>query len=701
MAPAAGGAVEGQFDGRRFQYGKVTTTFFQRDGGPWVRTDDSDGQLRDFPVKFTFGVFPLQQYLIETRNGRLQALSIAWDARPATAGGQRWFHLYPGEHVDHGDPLHWTGREQNWNFMCADCHSTNVRKNYDSATDSFRTTWSAIDVECESCHGPGSQHLAWAEDASRGQAGRWTSNGLTVQLTERQQVRWTVDPSTLQPVRSTPRRTSREIETCAVCHSRRAQIADGYTAGAVFGDFYEPVTLDASLYYPDGQQQDEVYTYGSFQESRMANAGVTCSDCHDPHSGAVRAKGNALCTECHQAARYDTSAHHHHAAAGKGSACVDCHMPARTYMQIDDRRDHSLRIPRPDLTATTGAPNACNGCHTTRTPEWAAAAVRAWYGHDPSGFQDFAQAFHDVDARRPNSDAAVARIAASPAEPAIVRASALERLTTSAAASSAGAALGDPDPLVRRAALDALEVVPPADRLAAVPLLADPVRSVRIAAASLLAPASGQLSGESRSAFDRAAGDLVAAEHFNADRPERRVALGVFLTDVGQFDQAADEYRAAIRLGPDFVPGYVDLAELQRTRGDEPSAERTLRMGLARLPADADLHYALGLSLTRSHRSNDALAEFTRATALAPRNLRLTYAHALALNGAGRRDEAIRMLDTALSAHPDDVEVLLALASMERDARRLDAARRHAARLVDLDPGNPDARALLNELRPQ
>src|SRR5262245_17785522 len=356
MLPADSTSVKGRFDGAEFRYDDVVSRFFQRGSRYWVRTDGADGRLADFEIKYTFGIYPLQQYLIEQPGGRMQALSIAWDAREKTAGGQRWLHLYPGQHIRHGDELHWTGRQQNWNFMCADCHSTNVRKNYDPAANRFQTTWSEIDVACEACHGPGSKHIAWAHNTSVPSNARSADNGLPVHLTERRDVTWTIDPNTLKPVRSTRRVTAREIDTCAHCHSRRAQIADGYQAGAPLLDFYEPATLDPTLYFADGQQRDEVYNYGSFLQSRMAYAGVTCSDCHEPHSAALRAAGNALCVRCHTASRYDAPEHHHHKAGGAGSACIACHMPTRTYMQIDARQDHSFRVPRPDLTATIGAP---------------------------------------------------------------------------------------------------------------------------------------------------------------------------------------------------------------------------------------------------------------------------------------------------------------------------------------------------------
>jgi predicted CXXCH cytochrome family protein len=696
MQPATADSVKGRFDGRSFRDDKAVSTFFQRDGRYWVRTDGPDGALADFEVRDTFGVSPLQQYLIELPNGRVQALSVAWDTRPASAGGQRWFSLYPGQRIAHTDPLHWTQRMQNWNFMCADCHSTDVRKSYDAASDSFHTTWREINVACEACHGPGSTHVAWARQATRS----GSDNGLTVSLTERRGVTWTIDSATQDVARSTPRTTTREIDVCAQCHSRRAQIADGYRPGAPLLDFYEPATLTSPLYYADGQQQDEVYVYGSFLQSRMAHAGVTCSDCHDPHTATLRADGNALCTRCHAPARYDVPAHHHHASASAGTSCVACHMPARTYMQIDARRDHSLRVPRPDLTMTTGAPNACTQCHANRSASWAAAAVRRWLGRDASGFQTFATAFHEADERRPGAATSLLAIATSADAPAIVRASAFDRLSDlGAPASALSDGLRDADPLVRLGALHALSQAPPADQAAlAGPRLSDPIRAVRIAAARLLAPLASRLTAGDRARFDRAAADVVAAGRFNADRPEARVALGVFFADQGRAADAESEYRAAIRLAPDFPAGYVNLAELLRATRRESDAEWILREGLTHAPENADLHFALGLSLVRARRTADATAELKRASELAPEVSRYAYTYAVALHDTGQPAAAMRVLLAALIRHPADRDILVALVTYEQEAGQTAAARAHADQLVHQYPDDADAKALQQSL---
>ena len=401
MADATEQNVLGNFSGARFAYAGTTTEFFRRDGKFFARTDGPDGKVADFEVKYTFGVQPLQQYLVELSGGRLQALSIAWDSRPKSQNGQRWFHLYPNERITHDDELHWTRPSQNWNFTCADCHSTGLRKNYDRDNDRFQTHFAEISVGCEACHGPGSRHITWAS-APRGDraALRDSTKGLTARLDERRGVAWNVSATSGNATRSHPRVSDREIETCAQCHSRRSQIADGYEAGKPFLDYYRPALLTRPLYHADGQQRDEVYDWGSFLQSKMFARGVTCSDCHNPHSGKLRADGNATCASCHLPAKYDTPAHTHHESTSAGATCIGCHMPTTTYMVIDPRHDHSLRIPRPDLSVTLGTPNACTSCHTQRDARWAAAQVTAWYGPraGPDAHERVAKAFFAADA---------------------------------------------------------------------------------------------------------------------------------------------------------------------------------------------------------------------------------------------------------------------------------------------------------------
>jgi tetratricopeptide (TPR) repeat protein len=691
MQHASRDTVLGDFSDAAYSFQGVTTTFSRRGEKFFIRTDGPDGALADFEVKYTFGVAPLQQYLVELPGGRLQAVSVTWDARPREQGGQRWFRQYPDEAIDHADELHWTRRAQNWNFMCADCHSTQVRKGYDAATDTFNTTFAEITVGCEACHGPGAAHVRWAE-RNDGEA----DNGLTVHFDERKGVVWPRDAAG-KPARSTPRTTAREIEVCAQCHSRRAQIAEGYVPGRPFMDYYLPSLLSPSLYHVDGQQQDEVFIWGSWLQSRMHAAGVTCADCHDPHTQKLRAPGNAVCAQCHEPARYDGATHHRHEQASAGALCANCHMPQNTYMVVDPRRDHSLRVPRPDESVRFGVPNACTSCHADRDAGWAASAVRGWFGRDAVGFQTFADVFHRAATGEPTALEQLGDLAEDTSQPPIVRASAVARLAGSAhfTRDFAQRLSQDPNPLVRLATVQLTDVMPAEARASVLgALLSDTTRSVRTEAARALAGGEGRLPQELLPRWEQAAQEYVAALQYNADRPEARVALGGFRAAVGETGAAQESFAAAIRLDPDFVPAYVNAADLLRAQGRDQEAAELLLQGLQRAPMSATLHHALGLARVRLQQTDLALGSLKRATELDRETARYSYVYAVALHSTGAVDESIRRLQEASRRWQYDREVLMALTSFQLEAGRTRDAQAAARRLVAAYPDDPQVALL-------
>jgi Flp pilus assembly protein TadD len=646
-------------------------------------------------------VTPLQQYLIEFPGGRLQALSIAWDTRPQEKGGQRWFHLYPNERITHNDELHWTGAQQNWNYMCADCHSTNLKKNYDATTRTFKTSWSEVNVSCEACHGPGSRHVDWARQgvSASGSGSTDPAKGLTVSFAERRATVWTMDPQRgiARPSQAHPLHA--ELEVCAPCHSRRTPIAENFAAGRPFLDYFLPAMLTAPLYHADGQQRDEVYTWGSFVQSKMYHQGVTCSDCHEPHGLKLRAPGNEVCAQCHLPARYDAASHHFHKDGDAGAQCTACHMPTTTYMVIDPRHDHSLRVPRPDLSVKLGVPNACTQCHSDKPAQWAADRIVDWYGRPYKGFQRYNLAADSAEATKQ-----FLSLLEDHGQPDIARATAaavLAQMPEPATLAAAQKALADDSPLVRHAALATIELLSPEQRVQFVaPLLADPVRIVRMEAVRVLAsvPASALTPGQ-KASFDRAADEYVAAQRLHAERPEHRTNLGSFYAQRGRYEEAEAEFRAALTLPPVHVAAWANFADMRRMQGRDQDAEAVLREGLKSAPDSAALHHALGLTLVRLQRSGDAVPELAEAARLAPEEPRYAYVYAIALNSTGQLREALDVLAQALARHPDNREMLLAAATFTRDYGDWTAAIGYAERLRTAAPRDPGAEQLLRELR--
>jgi predicted CXXCH cytochrome family protein len=701
MQAATETAVLGDFNGAQIQHFSSKARFFRRDGRFVVETEGKDGRQAEFEVKYTFGIDPLQQYLVEFPDGRLQALPYAWNARPKSEGGQRWFHLYPGEDISARDPLHWTGPQQNWNHMCAECHTTNLRKNYDVAKDRFQTAFSEAGVGCEACHGPGAGHVWWAQN---GRPGGTVHRGFSSALVKPSALDWRPDPATGSPKSSSRVANGGVNETCDRCHSRRGQISEEWLPGLPLAQTHLPVFLTSDLFEDDGQMKGEVFNTSSFQQSKMLAKGVVCTDCHDPHSGMLKAAKSEVCAQCHAADKFAAVAHTGHRAGPNAPDCIACHMPARTYMVIDRRHDHSFRVPRPDLTLKTGAPNACASCHQDHGAAWAAAAVERWHGPARKGFQTYGEAFHAARLDHPDARDLLLKVVRNPAAPPIARATALVDLRDRSSApveTEIERALRDPEALVRIGALRALQPFPLDVRLRwANAALSDPVRAARIEAASLLADAArAKLNDAERSALVQASQDYIAAKQLNADRAEERDNLGSFYLRQGKADLAEEEYRAAIRLSPRQVPPRVDLADLFRATGRDAKAEELLRESIALLPEAAAPHHALGLALIRQKRYEEALLSVKRASELEPANPRYAYVYAVALQSAGRIQEARQVLLGALAASPSNVDILVLLLKDALKERDLNAALSYTERLRTLRPEDAELVRLGDRLK--
>lgn len=699
MQPATAETVLGDFSGVDFTHHGVTSRFFKRDDRFFVNTDDASGQPTDFEVEYTFGVEPLQQYLVRFPNGALQALGTAWDTRAADQGGQRWFHVYGDEIIAHDDELHWTARAQTWNHQCADCHSLNVRKNYDGNRDAYATTWSVIDVGCEGCHGPGAEHVRLAPAFT----GAKDSKGLTHTLGDRSGGQWLRAQGDPVAQRSAPRANDIEINTCARCHSRRSQLRERPYSGQPFLDDYRPALLTEGLYHADGQINDEVYVYGSFLQSRMQQAGVTCSDCHDPHSGRTRAEGNELCSRCHAPQVYDVAAHHHHEQNSAGAQCVACHMPSKNYMVIDKRHDHSLRVPRPDLSAALGTPNACNQCHHEQSADWAADHTAAWRGDEGPKDSHYGPALATLRSDSPDAGRIAMALATDPAAPAIFRATAaqaLDRYPPREVFESLITAGADEDGLVRRGAIDAVgSAVAPLRLQIALPNLYDDLLSVRIGAARVLAAMPGeQIPEQVRSNLNSAMAEYAASQELQADHPGGLANLGAFFTDRGDLDQAEAYYKRALRLAPRDLVATIGLADLYRIRGQDDEAIALMQDALKTAPEAAAIHHALGLALVRRQQRDTALEHLGRAAALSPATRRYQYVLAVARRSYGQPAEALAGLEPLLERFPNDVQIILLLSELQYETGNPQKAVEYAERLVQLVPDDPRTQEFLEGL---
>jgi tetratricopeptide (TPR) repeat protein len=647
--------------------------------------------MADFEVKYTFGVYPLQQYLVPLPGGRLQCLPIAWDA-----GQKKWYHLYPDAPIDPADWLYWTNAGQNWNGMCAECHSTNLKKDYDLLTDTYRTTWSEIDVSCEACHGPGSDHVGWAEmpDMARPAADNY---------------RLVVKTSGIN---------SRElVELCAPCHARRAILGDYTHAEPDLMDTMLPSLLDQDLYFADGQILEEVYVYGSFTQSKMYARDVRCSDCHDVHSIKTVKSGNALCLQCHRADVYDTRAHHFHKnkgekgepikavdgrvlfAVGTGAECAQCHMPGRIYMGIDYRPDHSFRIPRPDLSLKLGFPNACNRCHSDKSIRWADETITKWYGPGRRGHYGTI-----LDAGRrhlPDASKDLGRLAADPLYPVIVRATALSLLGTYSGTDDDRTfelALTDDEALIRRTAVDQLNAADSKQQAALLAaMLYDPVKAVRIEAARRMSEiAEPQLDISQKARYQSALLEYQKSMEYSADFAFARYNLGNLYANLAQPEKAIDHYRAALRIDNQFYPAGVNLAMLYNQMGRKDETEILLREVVAGHPELYEVQYSLGLLLAEKKKYDEAAGHLEIAARGMPGRARVSYNLGLLLQHLKRDMAAEAALLGALEIEPDNLDYLYAAADHYLKRGKLLKARELARQMIQKHPRNPIGHDILD-----
>jgi Flp pilus assembly protein TadD len=694
MQHADATSVLGDFADREVTYFDETARFFRRGDAFFVETLDAAGKAAEYPIAYTFGVEPIQQYLVEFPGGRLQALPWLWDTRPETDGGRRWVHLYPDEYIAPGDGLHWTGRRQNWNYMCAECHSTNVVVGYDTTTDTFDTRYDEVSVGCEACHGPGSDHVRLANEGDS--SGDF---GLVIDLDDHAGATWAMNPDTgiaalTEPALERPR----QPEACGRCHARRGVLDEPYRYGQPLADTHRVSLLGGGLYFPDGQIRDEVYVYGSFLQSRMYQAGVTCSDCHEPHSATLITgpDPNAVCAQCHSPSVFAVESHSGHTAEAAG--CVDCHMAARTYMVVDDRRDHGFRVPRPELAARTGSPDPCTGCHSDQSPAWAEAAL-ADDGRD-SDRPEFATALAASNAGHANAE--LLAVIGNSRLPGIARGTALAALAapfTEADLKALVAALDAPDPLVRIGALETLNGFAPEEKAqVGAPLLGDPIMSVRIEAAIALADAFDYLDADGRRAFNEAASEFRRSRLLTASQSDSLVSLAAFERQLGNSDQARAAFERALHVDPTWSLVRLNYADFLRQEGEDSLGESILREGLEITPEDANLQHALGLLLVRQQRPDEGLFFLEEAARLAPDNPRYAYVLGVAFNSMNRPDAALETLAAAYQRHPADFDLGWAYATFLANRGDAERAREVVADMQKRFADNAQLDALLRQL---
>ena len=667
--------VLGDFNNITFTSNEVTSKFFKKDGKFYVNTEGGEGTFQDFEIQYTFGVEPLQQYLIAFPGGRLQTLLIAWDTKE-----QKWFDLMPAERLKTDDWLHWTKGSMTWNTMCADCHSTYLEKNYDETTDSYDTKWAIIDVSCEACHGPGTKHLEYVNSGpfKNGQKVKDSFLSLTSSLNNKEQV-----------------------EECGRCHARRGPQTNVFDHTGNLMDNYLTETLRPGLYHADGQILDEVYVYGSFTQSKMYHNNVYCTSCHDPHSLKLKFDGNALCTQCHESNKYDVEEHHFHKIDTEGAACINCHMPGKFYMVNDFRRDHSFRIPRPDMSVQYDTPNACNQCHDDKNAEWAADAVNTWYG--PRRRPHFSPALAAAQTGNLYALPSLINMVGDTSVPAIAQATALNVLSevrTQETNQKVITSIKSSNPLIRYSAMNALEYFSAEDRLRYIsPLLKDSILAIRTNAIYILADVDESLyQGELNEAFQKAKIEFQNLLKVQADFPAGQVMRGQYYQKTGDKEKAEIAYLDAIRQDPYLPQPYFNLANLYYSNGNLQGAKEQFEKVIELDPNAGDTYYSLGLLLAEMEDLEGSEVNLGKAAKLTgdPNHY---YNWALTLQNLDRPKETENAYKIALQINPDSERFLYALAIFYIQQSRKQEAQAVVMKLLQINPQNKDYQNLLRGTR--
>lgn len=667
MLPPNDSNVKGDFNNVTFTAGGVSSRFFRKGTKYYINTEGDDGKNHDFEVKYIFGFKPLQQYLVQFPGGRLQVPRLSWDVNK-----KKWFNQYTGKKIHSNDWLHWTGNAQNWNTMCASCHSTNLKKNYDVASDTYKTSYSTINVSCESCHGGGQQHVDFINSGHFKSGERVKGSFLKLNKKSGQ---------------------TQQLNACAPCHARLSELNDSHIESREIMDNYIPQIPDSEFYHADGQVDDEGYIYSSFLQSKMFGKGVRCTDCHNPHNTKLKRNGNLTCTQCHNATNYDSQNHTFHPKGSKASDCISCHMPSKLYMGNDLRHDHSFRVPRPDLSVKHGTPNACSNCHKDKSDKVLADAIIKWHG--PKRKYHFADDLVPGSRLDAKSEKHLSNLIENKFVPEIIKATAvfyLGNITTQTSLNTLLAGLGSKEAQVRYRALRSLNSFPiNVWRDAVGPLLSDKVRAVRIAAADLyITIPVKQIPAQYAKAYSLAQKELEKSLIYQTDFSTGNVMLADYYMKLQDYSNAEKFYLRGLKKDHNMNYARLNLSVVYNMQGKNKQALQALDTAIKIDSKNERIYYNMALLYNEMNNIPEAEKAFAKAVELKSVNPKVYYNYGLLLNQNKKMKEAESVLLKGITIHPSDAELHYALTFVYIQSNNRSKAQRTATRLKQLDPTNPN-----------
>ncbi len=668
MQVAGKQTVLGDFNNAVFESKGFTNKMFKADSIFYMVLENHSGKSDTFEVKYTFGHFPLQQYIIEFPDGRYQCTHVAWDSRE-----NKWFDLYPDLEIHHSEWLHWSGGAQTWNNMCADCHSTNLQKNYHAESDSYHTTWDEINVSCEACHGPGSEHVRLAKMDAKPEL---INSSVFLGAFSSQQ---------------------EQMQFCARCHSRRGQLTNSFDFSEHWMQQYSPEILRPGLYFADGQILDEVYVWGSFTQSKMYREGVRCIDCHDPHTYKRKIEGNQLCLQCHDIRVYDNKTHHFHEPGSQGAQCESCHMPGRYYMVNDYRPDHSFRVPRPDLSVKYDVPNACNKCHEEQSAQWASDWVNTWYG-DKREFH-FSEILLKA-AHLESSPREIAHFVNIDTIPDIARATALFHLENYAGREALQVLLDclqHPSALVRRTAVEGLGLYNSEEfKTNMVKSLFDTEKMVRIAAYNALSGVDISFASAGDIAqYNRVGEEFFETSTLNSDFPSGKLYLGHYFQRAGEVNMAQHYYEMALRDDNYQNMARMNLSLIYNSQNQNQKAAGLLKKVIEQEPEYEHAYYSLGLLYAEMNKADSAIIFLEKSIEKNLQNAAAYYNLGLLYQQQNQAAKAESTFLKGLKNIPGNERLLYASAYFYLQEKNREQANRYALELNRLFPGRQEYIRLL------
>jgi tetratricopeptide (TPR) repeat protein len=637
---------------------------------------------KTYQIEHTMGGKNVFYFLTPMARGRLQVLPVAYDVNR-----QAWIDTSASAVRHFGDatadaPIEWTNPVYTFNTSCLGCHVSQLARNYDPATDTYRTKWGEPGINCETCHGPSAEHVRLA---------RLLPPGAPMP-----------DPKLIVTRTLTPAQTN---DTCSSCHAKLSPLTEHMPPGERFFDHFNLSTLEDPDFHPDGRDLGENFTLTTWRLSPCLKGGkLDCVDCHTS-SGRYRFRTenpNGACLPCHEKHVTDVVAHSRHPVDSEGAKCIACHMPMTEFGRMH-RSDHSMRPPMPSATLAFKSPNACNMCHMEKDAAWADQLVREWRTRDYQA-PTLLRAGWIAAARKADWSKLpeILRYLASP-EREEIWATSLLRLLRGCDREEKWpailACLGDPSPLVRAAAVEALGDRVRPDTLA--PLLTaarDGYRLVRTrAGAALSSLPLASLDAASRPIVEAATQEYLRTLRARPDDSASRYNLGNFYMERQDFARAVEEFTAASRLQPLSLAPLANRALAHAATGDNANAEASLRAALKLDPNHAGVNLNLGMLLAELGRLPEAEQAFRTAAKSDPQSATAAYNLGVLL-GRDRPAEGIEWCRRAATLRPDDARYGYTLAFFLHQHGKTAEALQTLNAVIGRDPPSGEAYALLGSI---